>query len=176
MRHRSSARGFTLLELLVVLVILAVIAATAVLSVGTLGSDEQIDREARRLVALLQLAAEESLFSGRDLGLYLEEDRYRFYAYSRDSALWEPVGSDASFRERRLPEGLILSLRVENQEVDLIPAQSETEIQPQVAIFGSGEMTPFELIIEREYSDIRFLIRGEADGTLELIDESRNAI
>jgi general secretion pathway protein H len=146
------------------------------LSVGTLGSDEQIDREARRLVALLQLAAEESLFSGRDLGLYLEEDRYRFYAYSRDSALWEPVGSDASFRERRLPEGLVLSLRVEDQDVDLITAQSETEIQPQVAIFGSGEVTPFELVIEREYSDIRFLIRGQADGTLELIDESRNAI
>ena len=68
MPHRSSTRGFTLLELLVVLVILAVIAATAVLSVGTLGSDDQIDREARRLVALLQLATEESLFSGRDLG------------------------------------------------------------------------------------------------------------
>lgn len=176
MPQGSSSRGFTLLELLVVLVILAVIAATAVLSVGTLGSDEQIDKEARRLVALLQLAAEESLFSGRDLGLYLEEDRYRFYAYSRDSLLWETLGGDASFRERSLPEGLVLSLRVEDQDVDLTPAQSESEIQPQVAIFGSGEFTPFELLIEREYSDSRFLIRGASDGTLELIDESLNEI
>ena len=45
-------RGFTLIELLVVIVILSVIAATAVLSIGALGTDEEIDRESRRLAAL----------------------------------------------------------------------------------------------------------------------------
>lgn len=172
--HRSG--GFTLLELLVVLVILAVMAATAVLSVGTLGKDDQIEREARRLIALLQLAAEESLFHGRDVGLYVEEDRYRFYAYSRDALLWESLGGDPTFRERHLPEGLVLSLRVEEQDVDLTPAESENEITPQVIIFGSGEMMPFELLIERQYSDVRFLIQGRADGTLELSDGDQDAI
>lgn len=176
MPQPNRCRGFTLLELLVVLVILAVIAATAILSVGTLGSDEQIDTEARRLTALIQLAAEESLFTGRDLGLYFEEDRYRFYAYSRDSLLWQSLAADPSFRERALPEGLVLSLRVEGQDVPLTPAESENEIEPQVAIFGSGEMTPFELQIERRFSDARYLIRGQTDGTLELVDESRDAI
>lgn len=162
------AAGFTLLELLVVLVILAVIAATAVLSVGTLGKDEAIERESRRLVALIEMAAEESLFQGRDIGLYVEEDRYRFYAFSRDAQLWESLGGDPTFRERALPAGLLMSLRVEEQDVELVPADSETEIEPQIAIFSSGEIVPFELTIERLYSDERFTIRAEADGMLEI--------
>lgn len=151
-----------------VLVILAVMAATAVLSVGTLGRDEEIEREARRLTALLQLATEESVFQGRDLGLYVEEDRYRFYTWSRDALLWESLQSDSIFRERTLPEGLILSLRVEDQDVELKAAATEKEIVPQVAIFSSGELTPFELGIERQFSDVRFTIRGQADGVIEM--------
>ncbi len=175
MPRPNGSRGFTLLELLVVLVILAVIAATAVLSVGTLGADDEIDREARRLTALLQLAAEESLFQGRDLGIYIEEDRYRFFSYSRDSLQWQSLGGDPSFRERNLPEGLVLSLRVEGQDVELTPAENESDIEPQVAIFSSGEMTPFELWIEREYTDVRYMIRGRADGMLELVSENPDA-
>lgn len=160
--------GFTLLELLVVLVILAVIAATAVLSVGTLGEDDELEREARRLTALLSLAVEESLFQGRDLGLYVEEDRYRFYLWSRDALIWQALESDRSFRERVLPEGLVMSLRVEDQEVALTTAASEAEIVPQVAIYSSGEVTPFELTIERRFSDSRFIVRGRADGAIEV--------
>ncbi len=159
-----------------VLVILAIMAATAVLSIGTLGRDEEIEREARRLTALLQLATEESIFQGRDLGLYVEEDRYRFYSWSRDSLVWEGLQRDSSFRERTLPEGLLLSLRVEEQDVDLTTAATETEIVPQVAIFSSGEMTPFALTIERQFSDVRFTIRGEADGIVRIAEGDDDAI
>lgn len=150
------------------LVILAVLAATAVLSVGTLGRDEEIEREARRLTALLQLATEESVFQGRDLGLYVEEDRYRFFVWSRDALEWESLRTDSIFRERTLPEGLVLSLRVEDQDVDLRVAATEGEIVPQVAIYSSGELTPFELTIERRFSDIRFIVRGLPDGVIEM--------
>jgi general secretion pathway protein H len=160
----------------VVLVILAIMAATAVLSVGTLGRDEEIEREARRLTALLQLATEEALFQGRDLGLYVEEDRYRFYSWSRDSLTWESLQNDSSFRERTMPEGLVLTLRVEEQDVDLTVAATESEIVPQVAIFSSGEITPFELAIERQFSDVRFTIRGQADGVIRMSDGDDDTI
>lgn len=166
---RRFARGFSLLELLVVIVILSVIAATAVISIGALGSDEEIDRESRRLTALLQLATEEALFQGRDLGLYVEEDRYQFLVYSRDSRLWSATTGDRSFRERAMPEGLFLSLVVEDQDIKLETVDDVDEIQPQVAVFSSGEMTPFELYIEREFSDVRYVIIGKADGAIELI-------
>jgi general secretion pathway protein H len=153
----------------VVIVILSVIAATAVLSIGALGTDEQIDRESRRLAALLQLATEEALFQGRDFGLYVEEDRYQFLAYSRDSQLWSASVGDRSFRERVMPEDLVLSLAVEEQDIVLETVDDVDEIRPQVAIFSSGEMTPFELHMERRFSDIRYVVVGHADGTVELI-------
>lgn len=164
------AAGFTLLELLVVIVILAVIAATAVLSVGTLGKDEALERETRRLLALLDLAAEEALFQGRDIGLYVEDDRYRFYSYSRDALRWERMGDRAAFRERVLPAGILFSLRVEEQDVLLIPAEKEEEIEPQIAIFSSGEIVPFELTLERQYAEEWFMISAEADGMIEIVD------
>lgn len=145
------------------------IAATAVISIGALGTDEQIDRESRRLTALLQLANEEALFQGRDLGLYVEEERYQFLVYSRDSQLWSTTAGDRSFRERVMPEGILLSLVVEDQDIELETVDDVDEIRPQVAVFSSGEMTPFELYIEREFSDVRYVIIGNADGTIELI-------
>ncbi len=145
------------------------------MSIGTLGNDEEIEREARRLVALLQLGVEEALFQGRDLGLYVEESSYSFYAYSPDSQLWDPLSSDTTFRQRDLPEGLYVSLFVEEQPVSLEPEDDPQDIVPQVAIFSSGELLPFELVIEREFADLRYVITGEADGSIELISEGEDA-
>lgn len=145
------------------------------MSIGTLGKDEEIDREARRLVALLQLGNEEALFQGRDLGLYVEEGSYGFYVYSPDSQLWNPLSSDTTFRQRSLPEGLYVSLTVEDQPVSLDPEDDPEDIVPQIALFSSGELIPFELVIEREFADTRYIITGEADGTIEIISEGEDA-
>lgn len=163
-------RGFSLLELLVVLVILSIMAATAVLSLGDFGGDDRVDQEARRLLALMQLSSDEALLQGRDVGVYLEEDRYRFMLYSRDSLTWVPLDTDQTFRERILPEGLFFALVVEDQEVVLEPTDDDDEaLEPQIAIFSSGESTVFELYLGREFSDEQIIIEGVGDGTLELI-------
>jgi len=152
----------------VVIVILAIMAATAMVSVGALGGDDEIQRESLRLEALMRLAGEESLMQGKDLGLYVEEDRYRFMLYSRDAKAWLPMEADRSFRERILPEGLFFSLIVEDQEVVLEAAGNEAEIQPQIAILSSGELTPFQLFLGREFGDLQFELAGELDGRMEL--------
>ena len=168
-RHPLSVqRGFSLLELLVVLVILAIMAATAMISVGTLGGDDELQRESLRLEALMRLAGEEALMQGRDLGLYIEEDRYRFMLYSRDEQRWLPMDADRSFRERELPEGLFFSLSVEDQEVVLEAAGNDAEIEPQVAILSSGELTPFLLYLGREFGDTQFELAGQLDGRLQI--------
>jgi len=164
-------RGFSLLELLVVLVILSIMAATAVLSIGDLGGDDQIDRESRRLLALMQLASDEALLQGRDIGVYIEEDRYRFMIYSRDSLTWLPLDNDQTYRERILPEGLFFALVIEDQEVVLEPGDVDDELEPQIAIFASGESTQFELYIGREFSDEQIIIEGVGDGSLDLITQ-----
>ena len=68
-----------------------------------------------------------------------------------------------------MPEDLVLSLAVEEQDIVLETVDDVDEIRPQVAIFSSGEMTPFELHMERRFSDIRYVVVGHADGTVELI-------
>jgi general secretion pathway protein H len=160
-------RGFTLLELLVVVVLLAVLSTAAVLSVGNLGDDRELDDETVRLMRLLQLADEEAIMDGRDYGLFFEDSRYRFLRYVPESLEWQPAGDDL-FRDRQLPQGLWLSLAVEDREVELgLPDESE-KIEPQVVILSSGELTPFVLSIGREFSERRSVIEGLPDGRIEL--------
>jgi general secretion pathway protein H len=163
----TRAAGFTLLELLVVLVILAVVAATAVLSLGTLGRDDRLQEEALRLTTLLRLAGEEALLTGRDIGIYLEQDNYRFMLFSRERRDWFVLDYDDTFRSRKLDEELYFSVVVEDREVILETAEDLEEIEPQIGLYSSGDVTPFEIYLSREFSDQRFLLRGLANGEIE---------
>ena len=160
-------KGFTLLELLVVLVILAIVAATAILSVGTLGRDDRLQKESLRLATLLRLAGEEALLGGRDIGLYLEDDSYRFLLYSRDTFQWLTLDGDDTFRPWTLPEEVYFSVVVEDREIVLEPAEDLEAIEPQVALYSSGDITPFEIYLSRELSDQQFLVEGLPNGTIE---------
>ena len=71
-------RGFTLIELLVVMLLIGIILTFATLSLGDGGRGKLIDREARRLAALVELAGEDAVLSGRELGLYFDAAGYRF--------------------------------------------------------------------------------------------------
>jgi general secretion pathway protein H len=159
--------GFTLLELLVVLVILAIVAASAILSVGTLGRDDRLQEETLRLATLLRLASEEALLSGRDIGLYLEEDNYRFLLYSRDTFQWLSLDGDETFRPRKLPEEVYFSVVVEDREIVLEPADDLETIEPQLALYSSGDITPFEIYLNRQLSDQQYLLEGLPNGTIE---------
>ncbi len=57
----TTASGFTLLELLVVLVIIGIVSSFAVLSTGLATHDKPLDKEAQRLLALMQMAGEEAV-------------------------------------------------------------------------------------------------------------------
>ncbi|MGI9264641.1 MAG: type II secretion system minor pseudopilin GspH [Gammaproteobacteria bacterium] len=169
-------RGFTLLELLVVLVILAVVAATAVFSIGTLGRDDRLQEEALRLTSLLRLAAEEALLSGRDIGLYMEEDKYRFLLYSRETVQWLILEGDDTFRPWNLPEEVYFSVAVEDREIVLEPAEDLETIEPQIAVYSSGDITPFEIYLNRELSDQKFLIEGLPNGNIEFQELDPDAL
>jgi len=162
-------RGFTLLELLVVVVILAVLSATAVLSIGNLGNDEELEEESARLMRLLQLAEEEAIMDGRDFGLFFEEDRYRFLGYEQEALSWKTLNDDI-FRDRQLPEGIWISLVVEDRDVVLELPEGDEDLEPHIVILSSGETTPFVLSIAREFSRQQTFIEGFPDGRLEITE------
>jgi len=162
--------------LLVVIVILGVVAATAVFSIGTLGRDDRLQEEALRLTTLLRLASEEALLTGRDIGLYLEEDNYRFLLYSRETVQWLVLEGDDIFRPWKLPEEVYFSVAVEDREIVLEPLDDIEAIEPQVAVYSSGDITPFEIYLNRELSDQQYLVEGLPNGDIELQELDPDAL
>lgn len=165
------AAGFSLIELLVVIVVLAIAASAVVLSTGTLRADDPVETEARRLVALMRFVAEEALVQGRDFGVEFSPDTYRFLSWDPDTRLWSVVDDEASLRARELPPGLEFALAVDGREVVLERERRQREadeLVPQVAIFSSGELTPFELFVVGDYVADAWTLRGLVNGEVEL--------
>lgn len=169
-------RGFTLIELLVVVVIIAIIASVAVLSVNVLGRDSEITEETRRLAGLLSMVQEQAEMQNRDFGLRLEERRYDFLRYDVRSAEWVAVPAEKLLRPRELPAGLRFRLFLEAREAILRPpADKKKPRPPQIMVLSSGDLTEFELQLQREDSDHEATIIGRVNGTIEVwsVDEAK---
>lgn len=159
--------GFTLIEVLVVIVILAVLAATVSLSLAGGGGERQLEREARRLAALVGYACEQAELTGHSIGLSFAGGGYAFSERTRED--WLPY-TDGELRQRRWMAGLAAQLSREGVAVRLGESLPE---QPQLACFASGELTPFHLELALADRGVGWRLDGEPDGTLTL--ERRDA-
>ena len=142
-------RGFTLIEILVVLAFIALLTGLAALSAGAAGSP--VTREARRLAATLQLAADESRLQGRVLGLRFQHDGYSYLelvprepdAESGPGFVWRPLAPRGAFAPRTWPQPMRFELRIEGRAV--APAFAAAVSAPQILLLPEGEFTPFTL-------------------------------
>src|SRR5271167_2775248 len=165
------SKGFTLVEILVVLVIMAVVISLAVLSVNATGRDSQLDEESRRIQGLVGLLHERALLEGRDFGLRIEPTAYEFVVYDPRRDRWMMLNQDREYRHRELPKGISFQLQLDSQTVVLKPidrnlSSDNPPPNPQVAIAASGEGTPFRLILQRDATQARASVDGDALGKL----------
>ncbi len=157
-------RGFTLLELMVVIIIIGVILTFVGLSPGGDARAEQLQREASRLVALIDMASEQAVMRSEQLAIRFSDNGYQFMLLQTDG--WAELQDDGPLRARTLPKGIELRLELEENPPPGLQAQDAEA--PQVFLLSSGEMTPFTLTFSAPESEQRFVVKASLLGKLEL--------
>jgi len=160
----NTHRGFTLLELLVVLVIIGLFSSLVMMSV-TPNDNQVTHREAKRLIHTIQLAQDEAIMQGVQLGVTVQADRY-FFSRLQDN-VWLPLVGDPDLTEYVLAPPLMMTIEIEGDNVVL--KNVANSLIPAVMILSSGEITSFKLsLLNQEIPDRVFQIIGQENGQLSL--------
>jgi general secretion pathway protein H len=171
------SKGFTLVEILVVVVIMAVVISITVLSVSSTGRDSQLDEESRRIEGLVGLLHERALLEGRDFGLRIEPAAYEFVVYDTGRDRWMMLDQEREFRHRELPKGVSFQLQLDSHTVVIKPIDRNlsdgNQPNPQVAIAASGEGTPFRLTLQRDATQAKASVDGDALGKISRQDSNK---
>lgn len=176
--RRARARGFTLIEIMMVVVIIGIITATVIINFTGKSRDTELEKEAERVNALFGYVREQAELQTRDYGFRVNEQNYSFVVFDIMANQWRPAEEDDALREREFPEGLVPRVIVEGRSIVLDVKKRETDLKdfsPQVLIFSNGDLSSFEVSLQREgakdrariYSDeqsvIRLLLPGEVE-------------
>jgi general secretion pathway protein H len=164
-RHRSIC-GFTLIEIMVVMLIIGLLAAGTVLSLGTSGRDRELEQERDRILALTDYLRDQGALQNREFGMRWFLGGYEFLGYDSRTARWERLQEDPVTRSRLLPLGLRVSVRIEGRPI-VLPKKEDKNPQPQIMLFSSGDLSLFELTLQREGTGDGVVIEPSAtDGTI----------
>lgn len=178
--HRRS-RGFTLIELLVVVLIIGIVLSFVSLSINSNSTAERLDREAQRLEALAQAAADDAILYGVEIGLDITREGYRFVRLGQDG--WQVIATqEQPLRPRALGPGLHLVLISDDDEENRpsLAPQGDTDEdgesdedgdarrRPEALFLSSGEVLPFTLELYANGVGHRYRLTGRRDGTIEL--------
>lgn len=182
MRKFGRASGFTLIEILVVVGIIAIVMTAAVLSLSFSDDSRDMRREARRFMSLVEVAQDDAMLQGREFGLELMSDSYRFVEYDPIGNRWSEIPGDDHLRLRHLPEQMALELFIEDRQIllDIEPAEMRENdnaagfrgidhYAPHILIFSSGDRTPFEIRFTRLLDDQMVVLRSNLLGKINLV-------
>jgi general secretion pathway protein H len=147
-QHLHPARreqGFSLMEMLVVLILIAVVGGLTMLSLSS-SSERRTKEETERLQQVMQLAADEAVMEGTEMGAYLTPQSYEFLRFDATKRQWQPL-TDAAFAPHALPGGVTLALTLGQGTIKLPTAKDNQEHHPALLFLSTGEMTAFRVVL-----------------------------
>jgi general secretion pathway protein H len=170
-RHRQA--GFTLLEVLLVAMLMGLVATAVTLSMGGAKGDRELDKQARRFMAVLQQAQEQAVMDGRLLGLRLEDHGWQFMVRQGKDRNWTALGDDKVLGPVQLPEDIQLGVELGGlawQPDEDERGEDDKVASPQVFIFPGDELTPFVLTFTQQVDEERYfrVVWADEFGNLKL--------
>lgn len=184
MQKINRGDGFTLLELMVVLVVIGVMLGLATVAIGPRHSSD-LQREARRLHAVLQMAVDEAQMQGVEMALSLSSgsssssslsqlNGYQFLMLDNEDLTWSPVNLP-QFDLYHLGNDISITIEIDGKRLDkemiqqlnrIQALQSQSQLQPVLLLLSSGEISPF--IITLRHPLVEQAVKIGSDGVAEI--------
>ena len=170
--------GFTLIELIVSIALIGIITSIVLILYKSSTNSENMKNESVKLISLIELAREEAIMQGREMGMKFTEDGYQFLDFDPMRELWSVRKNDHLLRKRVIPAYLNHKLFLENKDISFSDKEmndSKSEIQlsaPHIVFFSSGELTPFEYSIFDDNQTIS--VTGSFNGAIEINNNDIN--
>lgn len=181
-------KGFTLVEVLIALMIAALMISVATIALND-NEAAELKTKSRQLYGLLQVAQEESIIRGIELGIRIESDGYSFMIYN--GGKWQPLEDHRLLKDIQFEDPIRIAVNLEGQDALLEneapeddensergskggSATSENEEDknkaktPQIYMLSSGEMNEFVVTIGLDRDEpIFYRIRGNYVGEID---------
>jgi len=159
------ARGFTLIELLVTIAIIAVITSMSLVLFNP-PPNQRLKNESSALQSLIQMASDEAVLQGREIGVEFMQRSYRFLDFDPFLEVWNTRENDHIFRERYFSEEINFEIKLENNDIE-IKGKKENKLQshfPHIILFSSGEISPFLITLAGENAEL--MIEAKINGSI----------
>ena len=109
--ERSYFSGFSLIELMIVLIIIGFLSSFIVISLGD-NFVRELRNEAEKLQKIIIAGSEEAIFSGSELAIDLDNNRYSLVKLDPLSGSWSPFNFQ-SFDYYKLPKSMEIVWNIE---------------------------------------------------------------
>lgn len=174
--HRSvfTARGFTLLEIMLVLLLMGLATSVVIFNGFSSNQAEQLEQHARRFQVLTDMASDYAVMNQQQLGIRIAPDiNGYFFMVLNDENRWQQIDDIEIYAARELPEPFSLTLNLDDlpwdqdqqlfdreifdeqfslddSDINVGNAEDKPLPPPQILIMSSGEITPFILTFAYE--------------------------
>jgi general secretion pathway protein H len=153
--------------MLVTLVIMALLAGLATVSAG--GNAQRGARdEMARIRELLAFARDEAPMQGEELGFIVDDEiAYRVLRFDPEAMTWTEI-TEKPLERHALPAGLSLELSLPDAPNRARSRSDDAELQPDVLVSSSGEISGFRLDIRlADSNDPVASLGSDGSGTLQ---------